>query len=829
MRPTAIALLITALAVAQQDPPLRLYPARVKLSGAGASQRFLVLSRDSSGGAERDVTASARLSLSDPSKATVDASGKLAVLSAGTVILTAAFGGYSASASVDIEGVEKDRPFSFATNIGGILTRRGCNNSDCHGGVKGKGGFKLSANALFPKEDYQWIVEGGAFDVLSAESKGPRVARIDRGQPEKSLLLAKASMQIAHGGGRRFAPDSADYRAILAWVRSGAPFGESPGETGISITRIEVYPKELALRAGESRRLLVTAYLSTGRVEDLTDQVLYLSNDPAVVEAAEGGVLRAGQSGETSILIRAAGHAVSAQVGVIGPALAAGHPSPAPRNYIDRHVFAKLRKFHLAPSPLSSDSEFLRRASLDLAGTLPPPHRVREFLADPSPDKRDKLIDTLIDSPEFVDHWGFRFGDMLRATIVTSNSPAGLKAFDDWILTSVMANKPYDQLAVERIAAQGRSAPARNFYYVSEKVAPENLMPELIRVFMGRRIDCAQCHNHPFETWSQNQFWGLTAFFGGVTELRNNQLIVDTLGDKHPDKPRDMSVIHPRTKQKVTPAFLDGSPLPPAEWGDPRMKLARWVVSHPYFAEAAVNRIWGYFFGRGIVDPVDDFRSTNPPSHPDLLAALAADFKDHRYDIRHLMRTIVQSRVYQLSSAPNEANANDRINYSRSQPRPLEAAILLDAISSATGVSEEFRFHPMAGGGSPSTDARAQQMLPDLCPSQFMDAYGRSMRKTPGPGAPQPNLSQALHMFAGPTYTSKLSRPGGRLAALLDRGASDQEILDEFYLAALTRYPAAGEKRELLAALSAQRGGRKTAIENLVWSLISSREFAHNH
>ncbi len=258
------------------------------------------------------------------------------------------------------------------------------------------------------------------------------------------------------------------------------------------------------------------------------------------------------------------------------------------------------------------------------------------------------------------------------------------------------------------------------------------------------------------------------------------------------------------------------------------MKLAQWVVAHPYFAEAAANRIWGYFFGRGIVDPVDDFRSTNPPTHPELLAALAQDFKDHGYDLKHLMRTIAQSKTYQLSSIPNESNANDRINYSRSQPRPLEAAVLLDAISTATGVAEEFRFHPMAGG-EPASGARAQQMLPDMCPSQFMDVYGRSMRKTPGPGSPQPNLSQALHMLAGETYTSKIAKPQGRLAKLLNQNTNDDAVVDDLYLATLTRLPTSQEKTALLAALGAQRGGRKTALENLLWALISSREFSHNH
>jgi hypothetical protein len=640
------------------------------------------------------------------------------------------------------------------------------------------------------------------------------------------LLLAKATAQAAHGGGRRFAVGSPDYQTILAWVKTGAPFGAESGDKGVFIRSIEVYPREAVLRPGTSHRLLVTAHLSNGRTEDLTDQVLFVSNDSEVVEASEGGMLRGKQTGETSILIRAAGHAVSAQAGVIGRPVS-NYPDFPARNFIDEHVAAKLRKFRIVPSPLSGDAEFLRRVSLDLTGALPPPERVREFLADRSPAKRDNLIETLLDTPEFVDYWGLRFGDMLRATFVTSNNAASLKAFEDWILTSLMANKPYDQLAVDRIAAQGRSAPARNFYYVSEKVAPENLMPELIRVFMGRRIDCAQCHNHPFETWSQNQFWGLTAFFGGLTEVQSGRLIVDTMGD-HPDRPRDMSVIHPRTKEKVLPAFLDGTVLARDRWTDPRRELAQWVVSHPYFAEAAVNRIWGYFFGRGIVDPVDDFRGTNPPSHPELLAALAKDFQAHRFDLKHLMRTIAQSRTYQLSSVANETNRSDRINYSRAQPRPLEAAVLLDAISSATGVAEEFRYHQMASG-DPAAGARAQQMLPDICPSPFMDAYGRSMRKSPDPGAPQPALAQALHMFAGTTYTSKLSKPGGRLARLLARGASDAEAIDEFYLASLTRLPSEAEKQALVQALAKQRGGRAEVLGNLLWAVVSSREFAHNH
>jgi hypothetical protein len=364
---------------------------------------------------------------------------------------------------------------------------------------------------------------------------------------------------------------------------------------------------------------------------------------------------------------------------------------------------------------------------------------------------------------------------------------------------------------------------------VADLQPPEVVMPEMTRVFLGRRIECAQCHNHPFETWSQDQFWGLAAFFGGMTELAQSKVIIDSLGGGHVDQPKEMGVINPRTKAKVVPAFLDGTTLPPNEWMDPRMKLAAWMTSNPYFAEASANRIWSYFFGKGIVDPVDDFRSTNPPTNPELLRALAKDFRDSGYDLKHMIRTIVQSRTYQLSSVSNATNKADSINYSHSQPRPLEAAVLLDAISSATGVPEHLEFHPDAGGGDPPPGTRAVQMMPELCPSIFMDAYGRSMRKALPTGHPQPNLLEAMDMIAGSAYTSMITEAGGRLDLLLKSGASDEQIIDEFYLAAVARPPLPEEKAALLNFLRQRTSHREEALANLEWAIISSREFAYNH
>ena len=349
---------------------------------------------------------------------------------------------------------------------------------------------------------------------------------------------------------------------------------------------------------------------------------------------------------------------------------------------------------------------------------------------------------------------------------------------------------------------------------------------------MGRRIECAQCHNHPFEAWSQNQFWGLAAFFAGYSELRDSSVVIDVLGGGHVDQPKDMMVTNPRTKEKVIPAYLDGTGLPQNEWMDPRMQLAKWVTSHPYFAEATVNRMWSFFFGRGIVDPVDDFRSTNPPTHPELLQALAKDFRDSGYDLKHLMRTIVQSRAYQLAAAPNESNKEDKIDYSHAQARPLEPAVLLDAITSATGVPEKFAHFtspPLGVEFDPPAGMRAMQTIPELCPSQFMDDFGRPMRAALPVGSPQPNLLEALHMIAGPTYNSKIAQEGGRLDQLLKNGDSDEQVIDAFYLAALTRFPTVQEKAALMKFLAQRSSHRQETLAGMVWALVNSREFAYNH
>ena len=769
---------------------------------------------------ERDVTSQSRFSLSNTRVAVVKGTGQVIARADGQCVLTARFGDQVAEAKIRIEASEEKRPFSFARDIGGIFTKHGCNSSDCHGSVKGKGGFKLSMNALYPRDDYQWIVEGGTYQVLSAEAAGEKIPRIDLEEPEKSLLLLKPTFGVPHGGGGHFPVDSLDYEVIRDWIRQGVPYGEESLEQSVRIEQLRVFPRQTVLDLRGKQQLLVTAHLSNGRYEDVTDQVLYVSNNPEVAEVTPEGLVKAVKTGETAVMIRAAGQAISVGFGVIAQPLP-DYPEIPRRNFIDDYIFAKLRKLNIVPSPLSSDVEFLRRICLDVTGTLPPPQKVREFLASKDPQKRDRLIETLLHSPEYGDYWTWRFADFFRVSTQTSY---GGRDYWLWIREKITQNQPYDQMARERISALGYHGPKWHYYGGSDLRPPQDLMAEQVRVFLGRRLDCAQCHNHPYENWSQNQYWDMAAFYGRLTHLGDLNFLPVVVDDPagHGDLGQGAPLIHPRTKEEVQPRYLDGTPLPESESDDPRWKLAEWMTSprNPYFAEAIVNRMWSYFLGRGIVHPVDDFRLTNPPTHPDLLKKLARDFVEHNYDIRYLIRLIAQSRSYQLSGTRNETNPEDNINYSHALPRGLDAEVLLDAISQVSGVPEDFRGYPRG--------TRAINLITSNMISHFLDVYDRPNRLMVPEREVKANLVQALHLLVGKTYTSKLSQEGGRIDRLLKGGASDSQIIEDFYLAALSRFPTAEEQARLQKAI-AERPPRREALEDLLWGIVSSREFAYNH
>lgn len=839
LRATAVFVLLTWTAAAAYPGPrltsIRIEPQGRTLSGSGDSQQLLVIGEFSDGG-EQDLTDRAVWNLSDSSLARIDDNARLIAMANGELTVTATVDKHSARSSVRIERAQVQRPFSFGRDIAGIFTRRGCNATTCHGSVKGRGGFKLSANALNPREDYEWVTKGGGYQVLVDAPLGARVPRIDVQEPSKSLLLQKPSMGVAHGGGLKLPKDSEDYRTILTWVEKGAPLGE---ESAAQVTSLEVTPRLIAFPENGKHRLLVTAHMADGSREDFTRQVDYQVNNADVASVTATGVVSGKKPGETAVLVRAAGKTASAVIGVIGTS-AAAYPEVPRANFIDEYIFSKLRKFHIEPSNLSRDDEFLRRVCLDLTGTLPPPMRVRQFLASTDRNKRDKLIDALMATPEFVDYWTFRFSDLFRVSVAANGrSMKWSEMYSQWLRDSIATNKPYDQIARERVAPEGYDGPTRH-YLPNTVIAPAaEMSAEQVRVFLGRRLDCAQCHNHPYENWTQNQFWGLAAFFNRVFILSNT--LTDSVLFDHPvgedlgsaDVRGSIKLYHPRTKAEVKPAFLDGTVVPPSDHVNPRRAFARWITSHPYFAEAAVNRVWSWFFGRGLVEPVDDFRSTNPSTHPELLEKLAADFREHGHDLRRLMRLIVTSRTYQLSGVPNETNKDDLANYSHAVPRPLDAEVLLDAISDVTGVPEVFSTSvsdvPTASAGQAPLGTRAINLHEsDVYYSRFLELYGRPNRLTVPDRNTKASLGQALDMLAGPVYNDKLMGKGSRLNRLLELATPDGKLIEEFYLAALGRFPSREETADLLKLVE-RKEERDEALKDFIWALISSREFAENH
>lgn len=815
----ATILALACSAHASEVSSLRIVPREMRLSGTRASQRFVVLATGTDG-LERDVTDASSRRVSDLHVVRIEDGSRLLALQDGQAVLRAEFAGRVAAARVRIEQSDSQRPLSFPRDIVGILTKRGCNGSECHGGVKGRGGLKLSMNGRNPREDYRWIVEGGVYQVLTTAVGEPIEPRVDVDDPTKSLFLLKPTGAVDHGGGKRLSVDSTDYMRLVEWIRDGARLEEDPQR---AIRDLEVFPGAAVLELNGARRLLVTARLASGESEDLSDKVRYESSNPEVLDVSADGVIKAVKTGEAVVFVYAAGRTLGTRFGVVDAPLSV--PEFPLRNLIDKHVLAKLRRFRIVPSGLSSDHEFLRRVCLDLTGTLPPPDGVREFLRSTDSRKRDKLIEVLLQSPEYVDYWTFRFADFFRVTYRDAGS------YRPWIRECIAHNKPYDQMAREHLAAQGRSGPTRHYFKANGGLLlPKEKMSEDARLFLGVRLDCAECHDHPFEAWTQNQFWGLAAFYGRTTRERQFGVFFEDQGGmgENPEGPR---VMHPRLGREVEPAFPDGRPLPESERSSPRTQFAEWVTAsgNPFFARAIVNRIWSFFFSRGLVEPVDDFKDSNPPTHPELLEALARDFEQNGYDLKRMMRRITRSRTYQLSGDPNESNENDRINCSRALPRKLDAEVLLDAITRVTDVEQTFELHDYVRGGVEPRGTRAIELIAEVSPSQFLDVFGRPPFREAVPVRDRSaTLAQALHMLVGQAYNEKIGKVGGRVDRLLKSGASVGEVIEEFYLAALCRFPGEEERADLQELIE-RAPSRKKVLENLVWALIASREFLYNH
>jgi hypothetical protein len=710
-------------------------------------------------------------------------------------------------------------PPHFVNDIVPILTKADCNSGACHAKADvGQRGFRLSLLGFEPQEDYEHIVK---------EAKGRRVFPP---APEQSLLVIKAANLVPHGGGKKLDPNSEEYRTLVRWISAGMPYGRPEDPV---LAQLQVEPAEAVLKPGQSRQLKVTAKFSDGSTRDVTRMALYEANDKAMAETDEHGLVRTlDLPGNVAVMVRYSG-----KVAVFRAAIPLGAPVdslPPEKNFIDRHVFANLQRLGIPPSALCDDSTFLRRVNLDLAGRLPTVEETQAFLASREPDKRDRLIETLLASPEYADWFANKWTALLKnkrdaAADITANF-----AFHAWMRDSLLANTPYDQIVRQILASTGTVVANPPVAWYKRVKEPVQQLEDVAQLFLGVRMNCAQCHHHPFERWSQHDYYSFAAFFSQIgrkpTAVADEDLIFHKRGVAQ--------IENKKTREPVRPAAL-GQPaldIPPDE--DPRLRLADWMSepSNPFFARALVNRYWKHFFKRGLIEPEDDIRESNPASNPVLLDALADHFVRSGFDLKELARTLVQSRAYQLSSEPNAHNTADTQNFSRYYPRRLTAEVLLDSLDGVAGSKSDFADLP------PGTRAVS---LPDNSynrASPFLKVFGRPEGASvcECERVQTASLAQSLHLMNAADVKTKLTAAGGRAEKLSKAELPEPKRIRELYLAAFAREPDAEEMRLAEAHLVKPRTdaagkpldsqqARRQGYEDLIWALVNTKEFLFNH
>jgi Protein of unknown function (DUF1549)/Protein of unknown function (DUF1553) len=778
-------------------------PAVIRLTGATAQQQLLVNGRFSDG-TERDVTRTVRFTGGDRLCA-VSAAGVVTPRGDGQGALVVKAAGQVLKIPVMVAKARVTPPTRFLTDVLPMMTKNGCNQGACHGGASGQGGFKLSLRGFDPAADY---------DQIAKEKLGRRITRAD---PGASLLLKKATAAVPHGGGQRFRKESEEYRILARWIGQGAPAIEPK----LAVTDVTVYPAERVIaKPGLPQQLQVTAHYSDGTTRDVTPWARFSSNDDAVV-SVDGvtGLAKAQQGGEAAVMVSYSGFVKVARLIVPVQEKAPLDYTRLPRaNFIDDLVLAKLEQLRIAPSRTATDAEFLRRVYLDVIGALPTPEEARQFLADRGSDKRAKLIDALLERPEFGDYRALKLSDLLR---VNSQylSQEGADTFYRWIRNRTHANVPYDALVRELLTARGSGfhvGPA-NYYRINDD--EDKIAEATSQTFLGVRLNCAKCHNHPFEKWQQKDYYSLAAFFArvgrkGGPEFGENQVIIRPTGETK----------HPKTGEVLTPKFLGGpvATIPPD--ADRRAVFAAWLTApeNLQFAQVEVNRLWADLFGRGIVDPVDDFRVSNPPSNEALLNALAEKFIELKYDVKAMVRLMLNSRAYQYSSEMTPSNERDIRHFARAYPKRLPAEALADALDAATGKETRYGSLPMG--------TRAVQLPDSRINSYLLDVFGRPKREIvcACERDPQPNLSQMLNLLNGSDLNGRISARDGRLAKLIQANLTDGQIVTELYLATLSRFPTLREW-QLTQDRVGKSKDRKTALEDILWALLNSQEFVFNH
>jgi len=732
---------------------------------------------------------------------------RLPVIAAGIAIALLGVLGDGRAEGTARDGASVAEPgVSFVNDIVPVLTKAGCNAGACHAkAIVGQNGFRLSLLGFQPADDYEHLVR---------EARGRRVSPA---APDESLLLLKATGRIAHGGGVRIAAGSPEEALIRRWIAAGAP-GTLDGEP--ALVGIEVEPAEQVATRGQIFALRVTARYADGTTRDVTSRALYEPNDPGRLEVDEAGRVRVLEvAGRAAVMVRYQGIVAATTVSIPqGPSVAV----PEPRNLIDRHVFENLARLGIPPSPECDDATFLRRATLDITGSLPRTERVGEFLADRSADKRDRLVAELLAGPGYADHFANKWTSLLKnrrddATDIVPNF-----AFHAWIRDSLLANKPYDRLVRELLGATGDVVGNPPVSWYKRVTDPKEQIEDISQLFLGVRLQCAQCHNHPFDRWAQDDYYRMAAFFSQVgrsfSGVRGQDLIFHKRGPA--------GFTNPRSGQTLRPAALGSSVGEIAADDDPRLKLADWMAAadNPYFATALVNRYWKHFFGQGLVEPEDDIRDTNPASNPALLAALRAQFIASGFDLRELVRLIATSRAYQ-ADGPTAENAGDRQNVSHAQPRRLGAEVLLDALDRVCESSTSFANLP---AGTPAV------ALPDAsytAGTPFLRVFGRPANTSACEceRSQAASLAQSLHLMNSADLKQKIAGPQGRAARYARDPRPHSEKIHELYLAALGREPRIDELLVAEAFVTQDPAAIQQAYEDLVWAVVNTKEFLFNH
>ncbi len=786
-----------------------------------------------------------------------------------TLALVVGSSASSASAGVDLPGNKKVDEVDFERHVMGLFGRMGCNSGSCHGSFQGKGGFRLSLFGYEPERDFGSVIR---------DNLGRRISISD---PDSSLLLLKATGQVDHGGGMRFLKNSWQYKIFREWIERGAPWQEGSGE----VITVTLNPPEIAFKkAGEARQIQVMASFADGSQNDITAFSDFRTNDDAVVDVSNLGIVKSLRPGSTSIVVTYRGNVLPVRI-LVPMELPVGfkYPKVPENSLIDRLVFERLRQLNMVPSDLSSDEEFLRRVTIDTIGQLPTPEQVRAFLADKSPDKRAKKIDELLAHPLHAALWATKFSDITGNDTPSLENPQQQKAkksqmWHDWFRKRIAENMPYDEIVrgvlcatsrdgqetpeqwiefvrkLDNDAAKGvdndyASRPSLDLYWRRQQAQTVELWGErTAAAFMGVRLECAQCHKHPFDRWSQEEYRAYANIFGAVTlgvSPEAKKVINDENAERKKSAPKNNNQIaivrevfvgpnarslpHPETGRPLAPRALGGPEIPFQRGQDMRETLFQWLrkPDNPFFAKSFVNRIWGHYLGIGLVHPVDDFSLANPPSNDKLLDALAKEFTDHNYDIRHIERLVLNSRVYQLSSKANETNKLDKNNYARSYVRPMMAEAVVDVLNCALGVSERFGNDVKPGAKAVEVGATTLQN-PSL--TYAFRIFGRPPRTTACDceRAMEPALPQKLYLMTDPILLGKFNEQDGRLQSLLRSKKADDEILEEMFLATLSRLPSA-QDRESFAEYRRSVPNRREAFTDTLWALINTREFILNH